>query len=71
MIVYDKLWETMKKRGITKYSLVKNHQMNERTIRRLNKNMPATTTTIDRLCKILECRVEDICEYVEDDAEIE
>ena len=71
MIIYDRLWQTMKKRGITKYSLVKKYQMNERTIRRLNKNMPATTTTLGRLCKILNCRVEDICEYVEQGAGIE
>lgn len=71
MIVYDKLWETMKKRGITKYSLVKNYHMNERTIRRLNKNMPATTTTLDRLCEILGCRIEDICEYIKEEAKIE
>lgn len=71
MIVYDKLWETMKKRGITKYSLIKNYHINESTIQRLRKNMPIRTTTIDRFCKILGCKVEDICEYIEEDAEIE
>lgn len=71
MIVYDKLWETMRKRGITKYSLIKDYHINESAIYRLRKNMPIRATTLDRLCKILKCRVEDICEYVEQGAGIE
>ncbi len=71
MIVYDKLWETMRKRGITKYFLIKDYHINESAIYRLRKNMPIRATTLDRLCKILKCRVEDICEYVEQGAGIE
>lgn len=71
MIVYDKLWETMRKRGITKYSLIKDYHISESAIYRLRKNMPIRAATLDRLCKILNCRVEDICEYVEQGAGIE
>ena len=71
MIIYDKLWETMKKRGVTKYALIKKHHINELTIQRLRKNMPTRSTTLDRLCEILDCKIEDICEYIENDTDLE
>lgn len=64
MIVYDRLWETMKKKGITQYSLIKDHNINEAQLFRLRQNMVVKTITLDRLCEILDCRIEDICEYV-------
>lgn len=64
MIVYDRLWETMKKKGITQYSLIKDYNINEAQLYRLRQNMVIKTITLDRLCEILDCRIEDICEYV-------
>ena len=66
MIVYDRLWETMKKKGITQYSLIKDYNVNEAQLFRLRQNMVVKTITLDRLCEILDCRIEDICEYVRD-----
>ena len=64
MITYDRLWETMKEKGISQYSLIKNYHINESLLYRLRKNMVVRTSTLDRLCEILDCQLEDICQYV-------
>ena len=66
MINYDCLWETMKKKGITQYSLIKDYHVNESQLHRLRKNMVIKTSTINRLCEILDCEVGDICQYTKD-----
>ncbi len=65
MIVYTPLWETMKKKGITTYTLIYQYHISSSTIHRLRHNMGVTTQLIDDLCKILECNVNDIMEYRE------
>ena len=69
MINYDCLWETMKKKGITQYSLINDYHVNESQLHRLRKNMVIKTTTLDRFCEILDCEVGDICQYTKDDPE--
>lgn len=64
MINYDPLWETMKRKGISQYSLIKDYHVNEAQLYRLRKNMVVKTITIDRLCEILDCEVQDVCQYV-------
>ena len=66
MIVYDRLWKTMKEKGVSQYSLIKNYHIHEAQLYRLRKNMVVKTITLDRLCEILECEIEDICQYVKD-----
>ena len=66
MIVYDRLWKTMKEKGVSQYSLIKNYHINEAQLYRLRKNMVVKTITLDRLCEILECEIEDIFQYVKD-----
>ena len=66
MIVYDRLWKTMKEKGVSQYSLIKNYHIIEAQLYRLRKNMVVKTITLDRLCEILECEIEDICQYVKD-----
>lgn len=65
MIVYDKLWFTMKKRGISQYKLIKDYKISTGQLDRLRKNENVNTHTIDKLCSILKCRIEDIAEYKE------
>lgn len=65
MIVYDKLWFTMKKRGISQYKLIKDYKISTGQLDRLRKNEKVNTHTIDMLCSILKCRIEDIAEYKE------
>ncbi len=63
MIVYSPLWETMKERGFTKYKLIHKHGIAQKTISRMAKNMPTSSTTIDDICEILDCNVQDIMTY--------
>ena len=66
MIVYDKLWITMKEKGITTYKLRESCGIDSKTVRRLKANENIETKTIDKLCAALECTVGDIMEYVSD-----
>ena len=63
MIVYDRLWETMKKKNISQYHLIKYCKVSAGQIGRLKKNNFVSTHTIDMLCRILDCDVEEIMEY--------
>ncbi len=69
MIVYDRLWETMKKKNISQYHLIKYCKVSAGQIGRLKKNNFVSTHTIDMLCKILDCSVEEIMEYRADISE--
>ena len=63
MIVYDNLWALMKKKKVSQYRL--NQQgISHSTLTRLKRNQSVSVDTIDRLCEILECRVEEVMEYV-------
>lgn len=63
MIVYTPFWKTLRESSETTYTLIKDHHISSSTIDKLRKNKPITTTTINDLCRILNCRVEDILEY--------
>ena len=67
MIVYDRLWATMKERGVSQYRLIREYRFSNGQLSRLRKNENISTYTINTLCKILHCRVEDILEYVEEE----
>jgi len=64
MIVFDKLWETMKNKGVSTYVLIEKHNIDTRTIRRLKANKNTTTETLSKLCAILNCDLGDIATYV-------
>lgn len=64
VISYEKLWDTMKARGITQYALIKHHHVSPGQITRLKRNESVSTNTIETFCRILSCRVEDIMEYI-------
>lgn len=63
MIVYAPLWETMRKKGVTTYTLINKHHISSSTIHRLRHNLGVTTQLIDDLCMILDCKVEDIIKF--------
>lgn len=67
MIKYDRLWKTMKERGITQYDLYTQYNVTRSLLDRLRRNKNIEVNTIDRLCNILNCRVEDIMEHFPDD----
>ena len=66
MIVFDRLWQTMKERGISQYKLIKDHNISTGQLDRLRKNGNVSTYTLSELCRILNCSLEDIAEYKED-----
>lgn len=66
MIVFDKLWKTMKEKGISTYKLREECGIDSKTIRRLKANENIETKTIDKLCTALNCRIEDIAEHIAD-----
>ena len=70
MIVFDKLWETMKKKGVTTYWLREKCGIDRKTIRRLKANENIETKTLNKLCVALDCKLEDIAEYIEEKKEI-
>ena len=63
MIIFDKLWETMSKKGMSTYQLREKCGIDSKTIRRLKANENIETKTLDKLCSALECRLEDIAEF--------
>ncbi len=66
MIVFDKLWITMKQKGVSTYKLREQCGIDSKTIRRLKANENIETKTLSRICSALDCRIEDIAEYKED-----
>lgn len=66
MIRYNKLWETMKDRGVSQYRLINEYHISSGQLDRLRKNGNISTYTLNQLCAILHCRLEDIAEYVEE-----
>ena len=66
MITYEPFFFLIKEKEISTYALIQKHNVSSATINRLRKNQGISTLTIDDLCKILKCRVEDILEYIED-----
>lgn len=69
MISYAVFWSTLKRSGESTYTLIKNHHISSSTIDKLRKNKPLNTTTINDLCRILDCRVQDVMEYVPSDSD--
>jgi len=67
MIVYDRLWQTMKARGISQYKLIQEHGFSTGQLDRLRKNQSVSVYTLDTLCKILSCELSDIAEYRPDE----
>ena len=67
MIVYNKLWQTMKEKKISQYTLIKDYKISNGQLHRLRRNQHVSTYTLSRLCSILDCRLSDIAEYIRDE----
>lgn len=66
MIVFDKLWETMKRQGVSTYALREKCGIDSKTIRRLKANENIETKTLNRICESLDCSLCDIAEYIKE-----
>ena len=64
MIKYDPLWRTLKEKGISQYQLIKDYGIDKAQLQRLRQNLVVKTLILNRLCQILNCRIEEIMEYV-------
>lgn len=66
MIVFDKLWIVMEEKGVSTYMLREKCGIDSKTVRRLKANENIETKTLNKLCSVLNCKLEDIAEYIED-----
>lgn len=64
MISYRPFWDTLEKSQETTYTLINKHRISSAIIDKLRKNKPMNTTTLNDLCRILNCKLENIAEYV-------
>ena len=67
MISYRLLWETMRRKNITTYALIKNCGFSRGTLDSLKHDRSISTATLDDICRIVGCRVEDVLVYLPDD----
>ena len=67
MIHYAPLWKTRAEQKVTTYTLRFKHGMSHATVQRLQADMPVSTHTLNKLFTILNCRLEDVAEYVPDE----
>ena len=66
MIHYAPLWKTMAAQNVTTYTLRFKHGMSHATVQRLQADMPVSTHTLNKLCAILDCSLQDVAEYIPD-----
>ena len=66
MIRFDRLWKTMEQKKVTTYQLREQCGIDSKTVRRLKANENIETKTLNKLCEVLQCKLEDIAEYIPD-----
>ena len=66
MIVFDRLWATMKRKGVSQYRLIQDYKFSTGQLDRLRKNENVNTYTLDQPCRILDCGLDEIAEYRSD-----
>ena len=64
MIDYSPFWEMLKKSKESTYTLINTYHISSSTIDKLRKNKPLNTTTLNDLCRILDCDIQNICRYI-------
>lgn len=67
MIVFDRLWMTMKSKGVSQYKLIHEYGFSTGQLDRLRKNENVSIYTLNTLCRILNCKIEEIVEYLPDE----
>ena len=67
MISYNNLWKVMEEKGVSQYTLIEKYKISPAQTTRLKRNESVSTHTIEMFCRILDCEVGDIMEYIRDD----
>ena len=71
MMLFEPLWKTMKIKKVSIYALINKYNVSRGTIDNLKHNRNVTIATIERLCEILDCQVEDIVVYKKNKSDTE
>ncbi|MBS6697771.1 MAG: helix-turn-helix domain-containing protein [Faecalibacterium prausnitzii] len=66
MIDFTPLWETMRRKQVTQYQLLKNG-LDNKTLDTLKKNRNITLSTLEKLCLMLDCTPNDVVQFIQDD----
>lgn len=66
MISYKPFYKTLKDKNVSTYKLINQYGLSRSLIDRLKHDKPISTVTLNDLCTILDCKVEDVIEYVKD-----
>ena len=65
MVTYQRLWKTLEQKKIRKHDLMKLAGISSTPLTKLNKNEIVALTVLVKICKALDCRIEDIMEITE------
>lgn len=71
MITYEPLWNTLQQKGITKYQLIYHWGISSNTFRRMSHNEAISSNTLNELCLILDCQVQDVMKFVITEEELQ
>ncbi|MCI8626428.1 MAG: helix-turn-helix transcriptional regulator [Lachnospiraceae bacterium] len=69
MISYAPFWETLKRKQISQYQLIRDYSFSTGTLDTLRKNNSITMNTLHDICQMLQCNITDVVEFVEDKKE--
>lgn len=64
MIDYSPFWKTLENSQENRYTLTSKHHMSHSTLHRLKHNMDVSTKTLNDLCRILNCNICDLVQYI-------
>ena len=67
MISYSPFYKTLKEKNFSTYKLINNYGISRSLLDRLKHDKPISTVTLNDLCKILSCKVEDIIVFIPDE----
>lgn len=69
IFTYEPLWNTLKKKGISQYDLIKVHHVSTGTLDSLRKNKSVTMNTLHDLCIAIDCQIQDVVQVIKENEE--
>jgi DNA-binding Xre family transcriptional regulator len=69
MIDYSPFWRTLELSSENWYTLTKEYKMSSSTLHRLKNNKDISMKTVNDLCRILHCKIDDIAVYIPSDSD--
>ncbi len=64
MIDFSPFWKTLEASNENWYTLTNKHNLSHSTLHRLKHNKDVSTKTLNDLCRILNCNMQDIITYI-------